>query len=276
VAAADLVIVGSFVPDGVEVAEWVLRHAGGAVAFYDIDTPVTLDKLARGDHEYLHPRAIPRFDVYLSFTAGPALVQLSERYGARRPEPFFCFVDPEAYHPVPDSERRWELTYLGTHSTGRQPALNELLVAPAIAEPELRMVVAGPMYPPELVWPPNVERIEHVAPGEHPPFYCSGAWTLNITRPEMRALGHSPSVRLFEASACGVPIISDVWPGIETVLEPGREIVLAEHHGEVLAALGLPEEERRAIGAAARERVLAEHTAAQRVDQLHDLLGVAA
>lgn len=275
-AAADLVIVGSFVPDGVEVADWALRHAGGAVAFYDIDTPVTLDKLARGDHAYLHPRTIPRFDVYLSFTAGPALARLSERYGARRPEAFFCFVDPDAYRPVPGLKRRWELTYLGTYSAGRQPGLDELLVKPAISDPELRAVVAGPMYPPELDWPVNVKRIEHVPPGEHPGFYGAGAWTLNITRPEMRALGHSPSVRLFEAAACGVPIISDTWPGIEAVLEPGREIVLAERRGDVLAALARPDEDRRAIGAAARERVLAEHTAARRVDRLHDLVRAAA
>ena len=274
-AAADLVIVGSFVPEGVEVAEWALRHAGGAVAFYDIDTPVTLEKLAHGDHEYLHPRAVPRFDLYLSFTAGPALAQLSERYGARRPEAFFCFVDPEAYRPLA-AEPLWELTYLGTYSSGRQPGLHELLVEPALSDPELRAVVAGPMYPPELAWPANVERIEHLPPGEHPGFYCAGDWTLNITRPEMRALGHSPSVRLFEAAACGVPIISDTWPGIEAVLEPGREIVLAERREDVLAALARPAADRRAIGAAARERVLAEHTAQRRVERLHELVGVPA
>ncbi len=276
VAAADLVIVGSFVPEGVAVAEWALRRARGTVAFYDIDTPVTLDRLARGDEEYLSPSLVPRFDLYLSFTGGPALEQLAERWGARRPVAFFCFVDPAAYRPVADAAERWSLTYLGTYSAGRQAGLDELLVAPARADPALRAVIAGPMYPPELRWPPNVERIEHVAPREHPGFYCAGAWTLNVTRPEMRVLGHSPSVRLFEAAACGVPIVSDTWPGIEDVLEPGREIVLAENRHDVLAALARPAAERRAIGDAARERVLAAHTATHRVEQLHELVGVAA
>jgi spore maturation protein CgeB len=271
VASADLVIVGSFVPDGVEVAEWACSQAGGAVAFYDIDTPVTLEKLASGDRTYLAPELIPRFDLYLSFTAGPALQILAERYGARRPEPFFCFVDGETYAPLA-VERRWELSYLGTYSAGRQPALQELLLEPAQRRPKLHFAVAGPMYPPDIRWPENVQRIEHLPPGEHPGFYCASALTLNVTRPEMRALGHSPSVRLFEAAACATAIISDVWDGLDDVLAPESEILLAHSSEDVLDALARPAEELARIGAAARRRVLAEHTAERRAERLHELL----
>jgi spore maturation protein CgeB len=276
VHAADLVIIGSYVPEGVAVAEWVLHTATGAVAFYDIDTPVTLAKLARGDHEYIAPWLIPEFDFYLSFTAGPALDLLQDRYGARRPMAFHCLVDPTAYQPQPGA-RRWDLGYLGTYSEDRQPGVEALLIAVARAAPERHFVVAGPQYPAEVQWPANVERIEHLAPPEHPAFYAAQRFTLNITRAEMRRLGWSPSVRLFEAAACGSAIISDRWAGLDDVLVPGREILLADTTTEVLQALReTAEEARRALGEAARRRVLAHHTAAHRVDLLERELGARA
>jgi spore maturation protein CgeB len=268
VRTADLVVVGSYVPDGVEVCEWALDTARGAVAFYDIDTPVTLDKLTRGDHEYLAPELIPRFDLYLSFTGGPALDTLAERFGAQRPLAFHCFVDPDAYRPTP-RVARWDLGYLGTYSDDRQPGLESLLLDVARAEPDRRFVVAGPQYPPSIRWPANVERLEHLAPPEHPAFYGAQRFTLSITRQPMRRLGWSPSVRLFEAAACATPIISDSWPGMSDCLEPGREILVADSTAEVRALLcAVDEQQRAAIAAAARARVLSEHTAAHRVDLL--------
>lgn len=270
---ADLVIVGSFVPDGVQVARWVLDHARGTVAFYDIDTPVTIGKLRAADPEYLIPELVERFDLYLSFTAGPALDVLADEFGARRPEPFYCFVDDAAYTPV-GTAARWAINYLGTYSQGRQAALEELLLGPARRRPDERFAVAGPMYPPEVDWPTNVERLEHLSPGEHPVFYSATRFTLNLTRPEMRALGFSPSVRLFEAGACGAAIISDWWPGLETIFVPGEEILIADGSEEILEILDRIGEDLRArIGAAARRRVLAEHTADRRVERLHELVG---
>ncbi len=272
VREADLVIVGSFVPQGVEVAGWAIETARGAVAFYDIDTPVTIEKLRAGDSEYLSPGLVERFDLYLSFTAGPALEILGEEFGARRAEAFYCFVDPDAYAPA-DVGAEWTLNYLGTYSAGRQPGLDALLVQPARARRRERFAVAGPMYPPELDWPANVERIEHLAPGEHRRFYSATRFTLNVTRPEMRALGYSPSVRLFEAGACGAAIVSDTWPGLDTVFAPGEEILLADRCADVLRILDeTSEAQRDAIRAAARRRVLADHTADRRVDRLHELV----
>jgi spore maturation protein CgeB len=269
---ADLVVVGSYVPEGVAVADWVLGTAGGATAFYDIDTPVTLGKLERGDTEYLAPEAIPRFDLYLSFTGGPTLDRLETQYGARRAVAFFCLVDPEAYAPL-DVPARWDLGYLGTYSDDRQPTVEALLLEPARRAPEARFAVAGPQYPAGIAWPANVDRLEHVPPAEHPAFYAAQRFTLNVTRAEMRAAGWSPSVRLFEAAACGVPIVSDVWPGLEEVLEPEREILFARDADDVLRHLrDTPERERRAVAGRARERVLAEHTAQRRCEQLEALV----
>jgi spore maturation protein CgeB len=272
VRAADLVVIGSYVPDGVEVATWALGQAEGFTAFYDIDTPVTLGKLGRGDCEYLSPELIPRFDVYLSFTGGPTLDVLETRYEARRALAFYCLVDPDAYRPA-RARARWDLGYLGTYSPDRQPTLDALLLEPAAAAPERRFSVAGPQYPDGVPWPANVERIEHVAPGDHLAFYAAQRFTLNVTRAEMRAAGWSPSVRLFEAAACGTPVISDVWPGLEEIFEPGVEILTARTPDDVLRWLrDVSEGERRAIGARARARVLSAHTAARRCDALERLV----
>jgi spore maturation protein CgeB len=267
VAGADLVIVGSYVPEGPAIIEWVQATATGATAFYDIDTPVTLEKLERGDHEYLAPELIPAFDLYLSFTGGPALGRLHDRYGARRPVAFHCFVDPDAY-PLSRAPIRWDLGYLGTYSDDRQPGLEHLLLDVARAEPDRRFVVAGPQYPPGIRWPKNVERVEHLAPPDHPAFYAAQRYTLSVTRAQMRRLGWSPSVRLFEAAACGTPIITDPWPGVADVFAPGRDILVASDAQEVRRLLAQPEAGREAVARAARTRVLGAHTAAHRVDQL--------
>jgi spore maturation protein CgeB len=272
VAGADLVIVGSYVPEGVAVGRWVTETAAGTTAFYDIDTPVTLAKLARGDFEYLDPALVGAYDLYLSFTGGPTLDRLEQELGARRACAFYCLVDPDAYAPA-EAEPRWDLGYLGTYSDDRQPHVDALLVAPARAEPEARFVVAGPQYPERLRWPENVERLEHVPPSAHRAFYAAQRWTLNVTRADMRVAGWSPSVRLFEAAACGVPVVSDRWAGLDELFRDGEEIVIADSPLDVLRALReIPDEQRRAIGERARAKVLAEHTAACRVDQLEALI----
>ena len=276
---ADVVVVGSFVPEGARVAAWALETARGARVFYDLDTPVTLRKLSRGEHEHLSPALVPRFDLYLSFTGGPTLDLLKRRHGAVRVRPLYCSVDPEVYHPEP-TEPRWDLGYLGTYSEDRQPMLERLLVEPARRYPGGRFCVAGAQYPEGIAWPANVARAEHVAPDRHRGFYNAQRFTLNVTRRDMVEAGFSPSVRLFEAAACGVPVISDAWPGIEELFEPGRELLLCGTTEEALDRLrALPEAERLAIGRRARARVLAEHTAAHRAEELDrhagELLGEA-
>jgi spore maturation protein CgeB len=268
-ASADAVIVGSYVPDGTQVIAWLRPRVRNLLAFYDIDTPVTLRALEQGGAPFLTPEQIPLFDLYLSFTGGPTLRLLERTYGARMARALYCAVDPESHAPVP-AEIKWDLGYLGTYSDDRQPTLERLLIEPARARPDLRFVVAGPLYPPAIEWPANVARIDHVGPEDHARFYASLRWTLNVTRADMRRHGYSPSVRLFEAGACGVPIISDDWPGLASLFRPGKEIVLAETMQHVLAALAMPEAGRRAIGAAGRTRTLEAHTANTRAEQLEE------
>jgi spore maturation protein CgeB len=268
VREADLVIVGSYVPQGVQVGEWVTQTAEGITAFYDIDTPVTLAKLAKDDFEYLHPDLIPRFDLYLSFTGGPTLRRIEKTYGSPAARALYCSFDPETYFP--DTRKtRWDLGYLGTYSDDRQPALERLLIEPARKWTDGRFVVAGPQYPATIKWPRNVKRTNHLPPRDHRKFYNEQRFALNITRAEMVRAGWSPSVRLFEAAACGIPIISDDWPGLRGLFAAGREILIAHDTDEVLDILKtMPNDDRRALGLRARARVLRDHTAAHRAREL--------
>src|SRR4051794_2500361 len=202
---ADLVLVGSYVPDGIELGSWVIETARGITAFYDIDTPITLAMINRGEAFYLSADLIPRYDLYLSFTGGPILQDLEKTYRSPMARALYCAVDTDLYRPLP-RRPRWNLGYMGTYSEDRQALLDELLLQPARLRCDTRMVVAGPQYPAAIDWPTNVERIEHLPPTDHAEFYSAQNFTLNLTRASMVHSGYSPSIRLFEAAACGCPV----------------------------------------------------------------------
>jgi spore maturation protein CgeB len=270
VSRAHMVIVGSFVPDGIRVGEWVTSVARGITAFYDIDTPVTLASLAAGNCDYLTRALLPRYRIYLSFTGGPTLRFIETGLGAAMVRPLYCSVDPEQYRP----RRRpyhWELGYLGTYSKDRQPLLEDLMLEPARRLKASRFAVVGPMYPRSIVWPANVDREMHLSPRQHMPFYASQRFTLNLTRTPMKQAGYSPSVRLFEAGACATPIISDWWEGLDSLLRVDKEVFVASNAEDTLRFLrDVPDDVRLAAGYAARRRILAEHTPASRATQLEE------
>ncbi len=264
---ANLVILGSYVPDGIAIAEWVTAHAQGITAFYDIDTPVTLARIDDGV-DYISASLIPRFDMYLSFSGGPVPDIIEDSYGSPMARALYCSADVDLYRPLAKSPK-WSLGYLGTYSADRQPQLEQLLLAPARLLGDASFMVAGSKYPDELEWPRNVEHIEHLPPQDHSNFYAQQRFTLNVTRADMRSLGFSPSVRLFEAAACGTPIISDRWAGIETILAPPSEILLVSSPEEVVGIIReLPEQRRLSIADNARRRILRDHTPGHRARQV--------
>ena len=269
---ADAVIVGSYVPDGIEVGQWVQRAARGLRAFYDIDTPVTLAALDRGDCAYLTPTLILNYDLYLSFAGGPTLTRLERQYHAPCARPLYCSVDPDLYYPE-DVPRDYDLGYMGTYSADRQPPLDTLLLEPARRRPEGRFAVTGPQYPDSIPWPANVARTAHLPPEKHRAWYNSQKFTLNITRADMVQMGYAPSVRLFEAAACGVPIISDDWEGLDTFFKVGTEILVARSSQDTLALLQeMGDAARNFLAAQARALVLTSHTAAHRAAELERYL----
>jgi spore maturation protein CgeB len=273
---ADAVIIGSYVPEGVAVIDRVASFAVKRLCFYDIDTPVTLAKLAAGTEDYLARRQIAAYDLYLSFSGGPTLERLEAEFGARCARAFYCAFDTEAYFPE-STAPQWDMGYLGTYSDDRQPRVQSMLIEPAERWKDGRFAVAGPLYPAELSWPGNVFRTDHIPPSEHRAFYNAQRFTLNVTRDDMRRAGWSPSVRLFEAAACGTPTISDAWDGLDGIFEVGTEILVADTPDAVLHILtDMSERDRLAMGERARERVMGEHTAAHRAAALPELLAEAA
>jgi spore maturation protein CgeB len=272
---ADVVVLGSYAADGIAVADWLPGHTRALLAYYDIDTPVTLQQFREaGRAEYLEPRQLNHFDLVLSFAGGPALDEL-RAYGARRAEPCYCAVDAQLYRPVPPEDRFvCDLGYMGTYAPERQDLVEELFLAPARLGQERRFLLAGAAYPDpaRAAWPPNVTYQQHVAPPDHGAFFSSSAWQVKVTRAPMRRLGWSPPVTVFEIAACGAPLISDRWPGFEAFFEPGSEALVADTREDVLAAFELPESRRRDVAAAGRARVLRSHTYVQRADHLEEVL----
>ena len=272
VQEADAVIVGSYVHEGIAIGEWVANNARGVKAFYDIDTPVTLAKLVNGDIDYLSRALIPKYDIYLSFTGGPTLRRIEREFGSPMARALYCSFDPELYFPEPHA-MKWDLGYMGTYSHDRQPPLDAFMLEAARQWPEGKFIVAGPMYPDSIRWPANVERIVHLSPREHRAFYNAQRFTLNITRDDMRVAGYSPSVRLFEAAACATPIISDEWDGIGELFTIDEEILISHSAPDTLRYIReMPEQKRRAMGEKAGQRVLREHTAAHRAEELERYL----
>ncbi len=269
-ADADAAIVTSYCPDGRTAAALVLDSATAARCFYDLDTPITLARLEAGeDVEYLPRDGLSDFDLVLSYTGGAALDVLRRRLGARRVAPLYGSVDPAVHRPAaPAPQYRADLSYLGTFAADRQAALERLFIAPAHRRPQQRFLIGGAQYPADFPWGANIFFVRHLPPAEHPAFYASGRLTLNVTRAAMARMGYCPSGRLFEAAACGVPILSDGWAGLDDFFEPGRDILIAHTTEDALAALDLPDASLAAIARSARSRVLAEHTAEQRAAEL--------
>jgi spore maturation protein CgeB len=270
VASADVAMVTSYCPDGIAAADLVLENAAGLRVFYDLDTPITLERLRRGEVvPYLHPRGLGEFDLVLSFTGGASIQELTRRLGAGRVVPLYGSVDPAVHFQVPPADQyRADLSYLGTYAEDRQQGLLQLLVEPARLRPSRRFLIGGAQYPSAFPWADNIYFVRHLPPSEHPAFYCSSRLTLNVTRAPMAEMGYCPSGRLFEAAACGAVVLSDWWTGLDQFFEPGSEILVAGTTDDVLAALDISDDRLSRIRRAARERVLDDHTAERRALQL--------
>lgn len=262
-AECDVAVVGSYFPDGIAAIDEVFDSSAPVKAFYDIDTPITVAGLREcGATEYLRQEHVPGFDLYFSFTGGPMLRELEVRFGAPRAVALYCSFDPARYRRWPAHQRfTSDFSYMGTYAPDRQPKIEELFLSPARTLRQKKFLLAGPQYPKNIRWPANVRRITHLNPRWHAHFYSSSRLTLNVTRRDMVLAGYSPSVRLFEAAACGAAIASDNWPGLETFFLPGEEILLPVGSGDVVRYLSeYDDSELRRIGDRAQERVLAEHT----------------
>jgi spore maturation protein CgeB len=277
VSDADAAIVTSYCPDGIAATRLVTDDCPGIRCFYDLDTPVTLARLADGERvPYLGVGGLRAFDLVLSFTGGRALGELQTRLGARRVAPLYGHVDPEVHRPAARrDDLASDLSYLGTYAEDRQAQLDALFLAPARRLPARSFLIGGAQYPQSFPWESNVWFRRHVAPADHAAFYGSSRLTLNVTRATMARMGHCPSGRLFEAAACGAAILSDWFEGLDRFFAPGDQIRIAHGTEDAIAAIETSDAELAAMARRARERTLQEHTSAHRARELVSLLEAA-
>lgn len=275
-AESDVAVVTSYCPDALAACELVLESQSARI-FYDLDTAVTLENYrARGSVDYIPGYGLADFDLVLSYVGGQALDDLRSMFRAKRVAPLYGSVDPRVHKPVaPSHQYDSDLSYLGTYAADRQQVLQELFLKPAYKLPQRKFLVGGAQYPDDFPWQENVWFVQHVPPPEHPAFYSSSKATLNVTRGAMASFGYCPSGRLFEAAACGTPVVSDYWNGLDTFFETGHEILVASSANDVIHAIQRDPEDLHTIGQAARERVLNEHTADHRARQFIDLVEAA-
>ncbi len=266
---SDVVMTASYCPEGALINDDILSLGRPLRVFYDLDTPITLKNLRGGDLDYLRREQLGAFDLVLSWTGGRSLLELEKDWGAQLALPLFGCVDPDIYQRVASNQYfDSALSYMGTYAADRQQKVDDLFLEPARRSENLQFVLAGTLYPWQWQWPSNVCRFDHVSPHDHSAMYSSSRLTLNITRKEMAETGWCPSGRFFEAAACGTPIVSDWWEGLDRFFKPGEEIIIANSADDVMEALTMGTDSLKQMAARARERTLEENSGERRAEQL--------
>ncbi|HVL66484.1 MAG TPA: glycosyltransferase [Vicinamibacterales bacterium] len=249
------------------------RRPGALAIFWDVDAPATLDRLADDPSDPFHA-LVPQYDMVLTYGGGDPVVRAYEAAGARLCVPVYNALDPDTHHPVaPDPRFAADLGFLGNRLPDREARVEQFFLDAAGRLPEAAFLLGGSGWA-DKPMPPNVRYVGHVYTADHNAFNVTPRAVLNISRESMARYGFSPATRVFEAAGAGACLITDAWRGIELFLEPDVEVLVAADGAEVAGHVAALDDERaRRIGAAARRRVLAQHTYAHRVTQLEALLG---
>jgi spore maturation protein CgeB len=272
---ADMIVKASGVgvfDELLEAAVVALKRPENTVIFWDVDAPATLERVAYNPSDPFR-ELVARYDLILTYGGGQPVVEGYRAIGARQCVPIYNAVDPETHHPVaPDPRFAGKLGFLGNRLPDREKRVEEFFLMPAAALPGERFLLGGNGWGDKPV-SPNVSYLGHIYTADHNAFNCTPQAVLNINRESMVRYGFSPPTRVFEAAGAGACLITDAWEGIELFLEPGKEVLVAHDGGEVVAHLeALDEKQARALGDAARRRILAEHTYHHRARQLAELL----
>jgi spore maturation protein CgeB len=249
-----------------------MRRPGTMTAFWDVDAPATLDRMEKDQADPLRA-LIPRFSVVFTYGGGQQVVRAYEALGARACVPIYNALDVETHHPVPAEPRfAADLAFIGNRLPDREARVEEFFLKPAALLPKHKFLLGGSGWQGSSL-PANVRALGHVYTADHNAINCSVRAVLNVNRASMARYGFSPPTRIFEAAGAGVCVISDAWQGIELFLEPGREVLLAGDGADVARHLdGLDAGRARAIGRAARRRMLAHHTYEDRVAEVEAAL----
>jgi spore maturation protein CgeB len=273
-AEADIVVkangVGVF---DAELLAGILRHArpDALKIFWDVDAAATLDEM-RADASHPVLQALPALDMVLTYGGGPPVIEAYTGFGAARCIPVYNALDPDTHHPVPrDARFACDLAFLGNRLPDREARVEEFFLRPAARLPDQSFLIGGNGWESKAM-PANVRHRGHVYTAEHNAFNCTPRAVLNVARDSMAHIGFSPATRVFEAAGAAACLITDAWEGIEQFLVPDREVLVARDGQDVVDHLAaLTPARAEAIGAAARARVLAEHTYDLRAEQVDAL-----
>ncbi len=276
-ASADLVVKASGVgvlDEMLEAGVAGLRDDATLAVFWDVDAPATLDRLHGDPGDPFHEH-VPRYDAVFTYGGGRPVVEAYEALGARRCVPIFNALDPTTHHRVgPDPRFAGSLGFLGNRLPDRESRVDQFFFGAALRLPRERFVLGGSGWV-DRALPPNVRYLGHVSTRDHNAFNVTPRAVLNVSRESMARYGYSPPTRVFEAAGAGACLITDAWEGIELFLEPGREVLVAHDGAEVADHLdALEPATATALGAAARRRVLEQHTYARRAREVEAALGL--
>ena len=270
---ADVVVkasgVGVFDEDLLRVFDHA--RADALRVYWDVDAPATLADLDKAPDHPLR-RRLSEIDMVLTYGGGAPVTEAFRALGASACHPIYNALDPATHHPVA-SEARYEahLALLANRLPDREARIEAFFLEPARQLPLKRFLLGGNGWADKSV-PPNVRAVGHVGTMDHNAFNCSCLAVLNVSRDSMAEVGFSPATRVFEAAGAGSCLITDEWRGVEQFLKPNEEVLVARDGQDVAEHLQrLTPDRARAIGAAARRRVLDDHTYAQRA-QLADAL----
>ncbi len=240
--------------------------------FWDVDAAATLEEMARdAGHPVL--RALPHLDMVFTYGGGAPVIDRYRQFGAIACEPVYNALDPQTHHPVPADPRfACDLAFLGNRLPDREARVEEYFLRPAATLSERHFLLGGSGWEGKGL-PGNVRHLGHVSTGDHNAFNATPLAVLNVARDAMAATGFSPATRVFEAAGAAACLITDAWEGIERFLTPDSEVLVARDGQDVAEHLAtLTPERAKAIGKAALERVLREHTYSLRGEQVDQAL----
>ena len=259
-----------------ELEAGVLGLGAPTTIFWDVDAPATLARLEADPADPLRA-LVPRYDLVLTYGGGDRVVDRYLALGSRACVPVYNGLDPDTHHPVPPDERfACDLAFLGNRLPDREARVEEFFLRAARLAPERSFLLGGSGWEDKPL-PENVRDVGHVSTNDHNALNCTPLAVLNVSRESMAANGYSPATRVFEAAGAGACLITDAWDGIELFLQPGAEVLVARDGAEVAELLrGLDPERARAVGEAARRRLLQEHAYAHRAEQVEETLAVRA
>jgi spore maturation protein CgeB len=214
------------------------------------------------------------YDGVLAF--GSAVRDLYRRKGwCERAWTWHEAADHRVFHPVPDLPREGDLVWVGNWGDEERTAeLHTFLLEP-VKSLGLRARIHGVRYPQHALdalrdagiaygnWLPNYEA---------PQLFARYGVTVHVPRrPYVQALPGIPTIRVFEALACGIPLVSAPWDDVEGLFEPGADFLVARDGVEMkqqLQAVLHDADLARELSEHGLRTVLARHTCAHRVDEL--------